>query len=108
VRGNILQKYPASDVRVYMVWFDMLAGDSRQLVDTQVLNDPRVTNYYDSRKVVGAWYARQLGEEGIVWDAYFLYGPDAAWSAQPGPLLSSGRSVIGSSDDLAAAFRKLR
>jgi hypothetical protein len=71
------------------------------------LNDPRVTNFYDPKRIVGAWYARQLGEEGIVWDAYFLSGPDAAWSTRPGPLLSSGRTVIGSSEHLAAAFRKL-
>ena len=107
MRSEILQKYPASAVRVYVVWFDVLAGDSRQLVDTRVLNDPRVTNYYDGKNVVGTWYARQLGEEEIVWDAYFLYGLDAAWSAEPGPLVSSGRTVIGSSDDLASAFRTL-
>jgi hypothetical protein len=107
VRSDILQKYPSSAVRVYVVWVDMLAGDSRQLVDTRVLNDPRATSYYDPRKVVGAWYAQRLGDEGIVWDAYFLYGPEAAWSTTPGPLLSSGRTVIGSSDDLASAFRKL-
>ena len=52
VRSEILQKYPASAVRVYVVWFDVLAGDSRQLVDTRVLNDPRVTNYYDGKGVV--------------------------------------------------------
>ena len=107
MRSDILRKYPSSPVRVYVVWFDMLAGDSRQLVDTRVLNDPRATNYYDSRRVIGAWYAQQLGEEGIVWDAYFLYGPDAAWSTTPGQLLSSGRNVVGSRDDLAAAFRRL-
>jgi hypothetical protein len=107
VRSDILEKYHSSPVRVYVVWFDMLAGDSRQLVDTRVLNDPRVTNYYDPKKVVGAWYAQQLGEEGIVWDAYYLYGPDAMWSTGPGPLLSTGRTVIGSTGDLAAAFRKI-
>ncbi len=95
-------------MRVYVVWFDMLGGDSRQLVDTRVLNDPRVTNFYDPNKTVGSWFSEHMdGEKGIVWDAYFLYGSDASWAAEPGPLLSSGRTVIGSSADLAAAFRKL-
>ncbi len=108
MRGNILQKYPTSPVLVYVVWFDMLPGDSRELVDRRVLNDARVTNYYDSGRVVGAWYANH-GDAGggILWDAYFLYGPDASWTSEPGPLLSTGSSVIGASGDLAAAFRSL-
>ncbi|HKA48984.1 MAG TPA: hypothetical protein VKK19_05260, partial [Candidatus Dormibacteraeota bacterium] len=93
---------------MYVVWFDMLPGDSRQLVDTRVLNDRRVTNFYDPKKTVGSWFSRHVdGENGIAWDAYYLYGPDASWPAEPGPMLSSGGSVIGSSADLAAAFRKL-
>ena len=87
---------------------DMLAGDSRQLVDTRVLNDPRVTNFYDPKRAVGSWFSEHLDrEKGIAWDAYFLYGSDASWTTEPAPLLSSGRPVIGSSADLASAFRKL-
>lgn len=108
MRSDVLEKYPSSPVRVYVVWFDMLPGDSRQLVDRRVLNDPRVTNFYDPRKTVGSWFSRHVDREnGIAWDAYYLYGPDASWPAEPGPMLSSGGSVIGSSADLAAAFRKL-
>jgi hypothetical protein len=108
VRSDILQRYPSSPVRVYVVWFDMLAGDARQLVDTRVLNDPRVTNFYDPNKTVGSWFSEHLDrEKGIVWDAYFLYGSDASWVSEPGPLLSSGRTVIGSSADLATAFHRL-
>lgn len=96
-------------MRVYVVWFNVLVGDSRNLVDTRVLNDPRVTNYYDPKRSVGSWFAdHSNGRGGIVWDAYFLYGPDATWETEPGPLLSSGGTVIGSSGDLAAAFRTLR
>jgi len=95
-------------VRVYVVWFNMLPGDSRELVDRRVLNDRRVTNYYDPSRVVGSWFADHVdGGGGIVWDAYYLYGPDASWTAQPDPLISSGGSVIGSSSDLGAAFGKL-
>ena len=108
MRSDILRRYPASSVRVYVVWFDMLAGDSRQLVDTRVLNDPRVTNFYDPKKTVGRWFSQHLDRDnGIVWDAYYLYGSDAAWTAEPGPLVSSGGTVIASSGDLAAAFSRL-
>jgi hypothetical protein len=108
VRSNILEKYPKAGVRVYAVWFNMLAGDSRSLVDRRVLNDSRVTNYYDADRVVGSWFARHVNDGGgIVWDAYFLYGPDATWTSEPGPLVSTGGTVIASSSDLASAFSRL-
>lgn len=105
MRSNVLEKYPSSDVRVYVVWFDMMAGDSRNLVDRRVLNDRRVTNYYDPGRLAGSWFATHVETGGgIVWDAYYLYGPEAAWTSSPAPLLSSGSSVIGSSSDLAVAM----
>ena len=105
MRSNILERYPSSDVRVYVVWFDMLPGDSRNLVDRRVLDDRRVTNYYDPNRVAGSWFAEHVDRGGgISWDAYYLYGRDATWQVEPGPLLSSGGSVIGSSSDLATAF----
>jgi len=107
VRSNILEKYPSSQVRVDVVWFNILPGDSRDLIDRKVLNDPRVANYYDPNRLVGSWFATHPGGGGIVWDAYFLYGPGASWDDEPGPLASSGGTVIGSSEDLAAAFGKL-
>lgn len=107
MRSNILEKYPSSEVRVYVVWFNMLPADSRGLVDRKVLNDHRVANYYDPSRLVGPWFAEHTGGDGIVWDAYFLYGADASWTDEPRPLVSSGGTVIGSSDDLAVAFRKL-
>ena len=95
-------------MRVYVVWFNMLPGDSRDLIDRKVLNDHRAANYYDPNRVVGSWFAQRTeGGGGIVWDAYFLYGADASWTAEPGPLVSSGGSVIDSTADLAEAFGKL-
>jgi hypothetical protein len=108
VRKNILEKNSTSPVRVYVVWLNVLVGDSRALVDRRVLNDPRVTNFYDPKRLAGSWFAdHSNGSGGIAWDAYFLYGPGASWASEPGPLLSSGATVIGSSGDLAVAFGNL-
>jgi hypothetical protein len=107
VHDEILAKYPKARLKVFAVWFDMLAGDSRQLLDTKVLGDPRVTYYWDEGKVVGRWFSDQtLPGSGITWDAYFLYGPEARWDQAPGPLLSSSDGdVIGSTDQLMSAVR---
>jgi hypothetical protein len=106
VRTNVLDAHPSARLRVYVVWFDMLPGDDRRWTDLQVLNDRRVTNYWDSAKATGRFYAEKVnGYPGVEWDSYFLYGPDARWSDTPAPQLSSGGSVLGASDQLAAAVR---
>lgn len=106
MRTNILDAHPSARLRVYVVWFDMLQGDDRRWTDLQVLNDSRVTNYWDATKAAGRFYAEKvMGYPGVEWDAYFLYGPDARWSDTPSPQLSSGGPVIGASDQLLAAVR---
>jgi hypothetical protein len=108
VRTNVLDRYPSAKLDVFVVWFDMLPGDTRALTDLQVLNDRRVTNYWDEPKALGRWYGEHVTGSGrIEWDVYFLYGPDARWTDVPGPQLSSGGPVIGSSEDLGSAVRPL-
>ena len=107
MHDQILDRYPAAKLKVLAVWFDVLAGDSRLFLDTRVLADPRVTYYWDERKITGRWFSDHVtGGMGITWDAYFLYGPDARWDEQPGPLVSaSNGAVIGSTDQLMASIR---
>ncbi len=106
MRSEILEKHPAAQLQVYVVWFDMLAGDSREMVDLRVLGDPRVTNYWDEKKAVGRRFSDNVVRRpGITWDHYFLYGPEARWDATPGPLVSMGGSVIGASDGLRQSIR---
>lgn len=91
-----------------MVWLNLLPGDSRTFVDLKLLNDRRVTNYWDDRKLTGDWFGQHVTNEGgTVWDAYFLYGPQARWDQQPGPLVSSGRPVIGAADQLQQSIDPL-
>jgi len=108
VHSNVLEANPSSPLKVYVVWFNMLPGDDRARLDTKVLADPRVTNYWDDQKIVGNWYSQQVTHRrGTTWDAFFLYGPQARWTNAPGPEVSSGGSVIGSRDKLAAGLDQL-
>jgi hypothetical protein len=63
---------------VFAVWLPMLAGDSRSAWDSNVLDDPRVTEFWDGNRIAGKWFAQQqiegLGGPGsIVWDAYYAF-----------------------------------
>lgn len=107
MHDEILQKYPTAHLKVLAVWFDMLPGDSRQLLDTRVLDDPRVTYYWDAGKLTGSWFSSHVTHRlGITWDDYFLFGPDASWGQRPGPIVSTAVGpVIGSTGALTDAIR---
>jgi hypothetical protein len=84
----------------------MVPGDSRRLLDTRVLSDPRVTYFWDQEKLVGRWFSQHVtSRKGMTWDAYFLYGPEARWDRELGPLVSrsSASSVIADSSQLQRA-----
>ena len=97
MQKEILEKNPTADVRVYAVWFNMIWTDSRAWWPKDVLTDPRVTHFWDRRKIVGRWYGRHAGDPdryGVVWDAFFLYGPEARWNGTLTHLISSGGTIV--------------
>ena len=93
---------------MYVVWFNMLFGDSRDRWDGDGLTDPRVRHFWDERKVVGGWYSSSvLRRDGTTWDFYALYGPEALWESAPPRALSQGGTIIGRRDQLQAAISPL-
>jgi hypothetical protein len=49
------------------MWFKMLPRDRGTLVDRRVLNNRRVTNYYDANRIVGSGFAHYVdGTGGVV------------------------------------------
>lgn len=104
VRDNILERRPNAKLAVYVVWLPMLDTDSRGEVDTDLIADPRVRQLWDGERVVGRWLADArvggAGPSGIVWDAYYLFGPDAEWNERPAPVAGFGAPVISSTGDL--------
>ena len=82
----------------------MLGPDSRDSVDTGVIDDPRATHFWDADRVVGRWFA-DTGVGGpaassIVWDAYYVFGPDASWNQRPAPVAGTGSPVISTTGSL--------
>jgi hypothetical protein len=105
VQQEILNKNADADLRVYAVWLNMLAGDSRGGWDGARLTDARVTHMWDERKLVGDWYSANVTREPTTtWDFFAVYGPDAAELAKP---LSMGRTIIGRSTQLKSSLAPL-
>ena len=86
----------------------MLAGDSRSAWDSHVLDDPRVTEFWDGDRVAGKWFDHWLGEldgpGGIAWDAYYAFGANATWESKPDGLLTAGSDII---DNVSGLERRL-
>lgn len=79
----------------------MLGGDARDEWNGTTMPDTRVTHFWDGDAIVGQWFAKQVdGYDGIAWDVYYLYGPEATWEAIPMPLAGSGGTIIGERDTL--------
>ena len=111
VQQNILEQYPNADLRVYVVWFDMLAGDSRSGWDRCVISDPRATNLWDQQHLVSQTLGPDVeGASPPVWDAYLLYAPDATWQGSPPRPISTGSTIYGArqrlENDLSPLLRK--
>jgi hypothetical protein len=97
-------------VRLYVVWLSMVRSDSKRGWQADLLTDPRAVHFWDEDKEVGAWFGKRVGytkNDGVLWDAFFLYGPDAAWGDPPGPLVVWGRPVIEDREELEKGLRTL-
>ena len=91
------------------IWLPMLGGDSRSAWDSHVLDDPRVTEFWDGGRIAGSWFAQQqlggLGGPGdIVWDAYYAFTKAASWRSKPTGLVASGSAIIDNTDGLDKHF----
>jgi len=79
----------------------MLWRDAREEWNGNTMPDPRVMHFWDGEHVIGQWFAKQVdGYEGIAWDVYYLYGPDATWESVPSPMIGSGSTIFGESQTL--------
>ena len=109
MQKEILERQPDADVRVYAVWFSMLESDSRPAWPHDTLTDPRVIHLWDEDRDLGRRYAQdlKLKETKTLWDAYFLYGPEARWTSSPQPLVDWGAPIVESRDELRTKLHTL-
>jgi hypothetical protein len=47
------------------------------------------------------------GYQGVAWDMYYLYGPDAVWESVPSPLVGSGGTIYREREVLMTQVSKL-
>ena len=109
MRENVLDAEPSDELRVYAVWLNQRVTDERDAIDESILDDPRVVQYWDADGTTGTYFADSdlggLGASGFVYDAYYVFGPDAVWQKEPAPLAGAGVPVISEGEELLAALK---
>ena len=121
MRDDVLDAHPDLDIRVLAIWVPVIKTDNREAAvrATSVLDDPRVTQFYDPRLRTSRWFKsnvvdkiKRLGSKrvfgsGITWDAFFLYGANATWNQRPKSHLTAGATVVAEFDRLTTEIEKL-
>ena len=108
MQTQLLIDYSSEQIRVYAVWLQMYPSVSRDKWDQTLMPDPRVKHFWDGELDVARWFARQVdGYEGVSWDMYYLYGPDAKWETIPSALISSGGTIYHERERLKAQLLAL-
>jgi hypothetical protein len=109
VAHNILERYQNAQLRVYVVWVQRWGTDARSEIDGAGMVDRRVTHFWDADNVVGAPFLERFGVDlgGLDYDFFLLFDRDATWGSSPPRPVSSGATVIGDRDRLAAGAASL-
>ena len=100
---------PSSNVQFYVVWLKQRSTDAADEIDTTILDDPRVKQYWDGQGITGTYFADTdlggLGYSGFVYDVYYVLGPEATWADKPEPLVGGRAPVVSYADELLADIR---
>ena len=87
-------------MRVYAVWFSVMPEDNRYEWPKDLLEDPRVIQYWDNDLKLGRMYGQEVTNKPFEWDAYFMYDPSARWEDEVPKAYSSGRTILAARDSL--------
>ena len=104
VQEHILESNPEAKIKVYTVWFNVLARDRRSSWSEEHFGDDRVVEFWDGDRLFSPWYRDHLPghSKTIAWDLYALCGPEARWEKAPSHLVNWGRTVYSERKQLAA------
>lgn len=102
-----MNKHPNTPISVYVVWNSQFGG-YRDAIDSALLDDRRVSSYWDPNGVAGNAIADHVSAfETAVYDVYTLYGPDAEWAEDAPKPVDWGEPVIAATDRLERKVQEL-
>jgi hypothetical protein len=106
----MLATYGDRNFKVYVVWLKMLRTDTRSEWPRNEIVDPRATHYWDEARIVGTALAARDDLKAwrpVAYDIWAMYPPGTTWTADPPRPLGSGRTILKTRNQLAAAVGAL-
>ena len=85
---DIFAQTPTPDLKGHIVWAPMLLSDTPQAAYEQSahLRDRRLHHYWDTHKVLSAFFSTLLGlTTSPIGNIYLVFAPCTAWQAEAGP-----------------------
>ena len=111
VRENVLEAYADDEITVYAVWFNMILGDRKSRWNPDLIDDERVTHYWDKDRVLGKWIATNIDDcehlGPIDWDSYYLFDEDGHWDESFEELKACGTPIFRNTENLATALEEV-
>ncbi len=103
-----MQPHPEWNLRVITIWVPVLESDTEATArrGPPEMPDPRVTHCFDRGAVTSRWYLRHVVEgwpdlaerpvfrKGMIWDAFFLYGPEVTTDELRSGCLAAGATIL--------------
>lgn len=92
VQHAILRRKPEADIKAFVVWIKMSAGDTLDVAQQsadQLGSEPQVTHFYDPDQLVGRAVAEGFDAPvgKIAWDIYLFYRREEIWEDRiPNPI----------------------
>ena len=106
-----MDKYAAEDLKAYVVWLPMVASDERDKWKASLLDDPRMTHYWNEDQSVGRWFTENLKScdslGPVAWDVYYLFDKEATWDDAPDPVVTCGTPVFRATKTLSKALEEM-
>lgn len=110
-QNEVMDKYADEDLKTYVVWMPMLGSDERSKWRASLLDDPRITHFWNEDMAIGKWFTDNMKEYRalgpVAWDAYYLFDQNAKWGDAPGPVVAYGTPVFKATEPLAEALEKM-
>ena len=110
-QSEVMDKYVDEDLKAYVVWMPMLASDERDKWKASLLDDPRMTHFWNENQAVGRWFTENLESCDVLgpvaWDAYYLYDEAATWEDALSPVVVCGTPVFRATKTLAEALEQM-
>lgn len=98
IEEKILAKYPDEEIVVYAVWFNMIPTDHKSRWKPELIDDKRVTHFWDEGHELGRWISENVDAchhlGPIDWDSYYLFDKDVEWKEELGPIEACGSAIL--------------